>query len=408
MDNDIGVNLNKNLIDKNSVGNQRKIIYLLIFLFTLHFTPATYIESTFIESLVGDKGVGLIYSITSIFTIIGLIIARKIIRYKGNFKTFITVLILELISLGILSLSMFADKTFLSTFIFIIAFIVGFISRSIAFLNFDIFIEKLSNDKETGSIRGGFLTSLNFAFVIGPIVAGLIAKDVEDLGKIFFLGILILIPVIYLSFIYFKDFEDSKYQKFPIWETIFYVIRKKDLRNIMVCNFLLFFFYSWMIIYTPIFLRETIGFNLSEIGIIIGIALIPFLLLQYYLGKIADEKYGEKEILSIGFVVAGLSTMLMSIFSVDLLILWVIILFITRIGASMIESMVETYLFKKVSDQNVDIIGLFRATRPIAYIISPVIASFFLLFTSINFLFFILGLILLFGLNFSLRITDTR
>jgi MFS family permease len=391
----------------NKKGNQKNLIYLLIFLFTLHFTPATYIESSFLENLVGGNRVGLIFAIASVFTIVALAIVRKVIKKAGNYKTFLTSLIVELISLSVLSLSLFVEINTFWAIIFIIAFITGFISRSIAFFNFDIFTEHLSKDSETGSVRGTFLTSLNFAFVIGPLLSGMIVRSDQEIGKVFVLGVLLLIPIIHITMKYFKGYKDAEYKNYELLSTFIYIIRKPDLRRIFSCNFLLFLFYSWMIIYTPIYLHDTIGFNLGEVSTMIGIGLVPFLILQLYLGKIADTKYGEKEILTTGLIITGLATILMTVFSAKIFILWAGILFLTRIGASMIESMVETYLFKKVSDENLDIISLYRATRPAAYIAGPILASCLLLFLDIKFLFLVLGIILIFGINFSLKIKDT-
>ncbi len=387
--------------------NQKNLIYLLIFLFTLHFTPATYVESTFLENLIGSNKVGLIFSIASVATIITLAIVRKVIKKVGNYKTFLNSLIIEFIALSVLSLSLFIEQNIFWTIIFIIAFMTGFVARSISFFNFDIFTEHLSNDSEAGSVRGTFLTSLNFAFVIGPLLSGLIVTSSKDIGKVFALGVLLLVPVIHITIKYFKNYKDIEYKDYRFFETFLYILRKEDLRRIFICNFLLFLFYSWMIIYTPIYLHDTIGFNLGEVSTIIGIGLIPFLLLQFYLGKLADTRYGEKEILTIGLIITGLSTIVMTFFSLKIFIVWAGILFITRIGASMIESMVETYLFKKVTDKNLDIISLYRATRPTAYIAGPIIASILLVFFDIKFLFLFLGIIMIIGVNFSLKIKDT-
>ncbi len=388
-------------------GNQKNLIYLLIFLFTLHFTPATYIESSFLENLVGGNRVGLIFAVASVFTIITLAVVRKIVKKVGNYKTFLTALIVEFISLSVLSLSLFVEVDSFWAGVFIVAFITGFISRSIAFFNFDIFTEHFTNDEEVGTVRGALLTSLNFAFVIGPLLSGMIVSDDKNIGKVFVLGVLLLIPVIHITVKYFKNYRDSKYKDYEFLGTLIYIIGKPDLRRIFICNFLLFLFYSWMIIYTPIYLHDKIGFSIGEVSTIIGLGLIPFLILQFFLGRLADKKYGEKEILTLGFIITGLSTILMTIFSAKIFILWAGILFVTRIGASMIESMVETYLFKKISDKSLDIISLYRATRPVAYIAGPILASCLLLFIDIKFLFLVLGIILIGGINFSLKIKDT-
>jgi len=391
----------------NKEKKQKNLIYLLIFLFTLHFTPATYIESTFLENLVGNNKVGFIFSLASLATIITIAIVRKIIRKIGNYQTFLSALVVEFIALSVLSLSLFVEQSTFWIIVFVVAFMAGFVARSIAFFNLDIFIEHLSKNGEAGAIRGAFLTSSSFAFIIGPLLSSMIADTEKEIGKVFILGILLLIPVIHITIKYFKKYKDSEYKDYEFLSTVFYIIRKPDLLRIFVCNFLLFLFYSWMIIYTPIYLREVIGFEIWEVARIIGLGLIPFLLLQFYLGKLADKKYGEKEILTIGLIITGLSTILMTFVSIKIFMLWVAILFITRIGASMIESMVETYLFKKVTDKNLYIVSLYRVVRPLAYIIGPALGSILLIFFDIKYLFLVLGSIMILGVNFSLKIKDT-
>jgi MFS family permease len=387
--------------------NQKNLIYLLIFLFTLHFTPATYVESSFLENLVGSSNVGLIYALASVVTIITLAIVRKVIKKTGNYRTFLNALIVEFISLSILSLCLFVEINTFWVLVFIITFISGFVARSVAFFNFDLFAEHLSNDSETGGVRDILLTSGNFAYVAGPVLSGLLVSSDQEIGKIFVLGIILLVPIIQITRKYFKNYQDAKYKDYEFLGTLFYIIQKADLRRIFVCNFILYLFYVWMIIYTPIYLHDAIGFSLGEIGIIIGIALIPFLLLEMFLGKLADTKYGEKEILTVGLIIAGLSTISMAIFSAKSFILWAAILFVTRIGASMVESMVETYVFKKVKDGSLDVISLYRAVRPVTYIFGTILASILLSYFNIKILFWVLGIIMILGINSSLRIKDT-
>ena len=89
------------------------------------------------------------------------------------------------------------------------------------------------------------------------------------------------------------------------------------------------------------------------------------------------------------------------------LAVWALLLFATRVGASAIEVMNETYFFKKVHASDSDIIGFFRNAGPFAYIIGPAIASTLLYFIDYKYLFIILGVIMLFGTRLSLSIKDT-
>jgi MFS family permease len=386
--------------------SQKIIIYVLVFLISLHVTPAVYVHSTFLEQFVGSDKVGYIFTFASFLTLILFAYVKLVLQRIGNYATFMVAATIDFISMLIIASSLFITETNFPI-IFIGAYVVGSISRVIMAFNMDIFLEHISSDKDTGEIRGFYLTSINVSFVLGPLISGLLITDLLDIGKVYAWGAAVLLPVIILTHKYFKGFKDKKYKRSKLKKTIAKVYRHKDLSKIYMSDFILRFFYSWMIIYTPIFLSG-VGFTLSEIGLIMSIALVPFMLLQIPLGKIADKYIGEKEILTLGFVVTSFATLSILLFTQKIFWLWAGILLLTRVGASMIEIMNETYLFKKINDADVDILSLYRSVKPLTYVISPIIASVLLLFVNIQHLFLVLGVIVMSGVFFSTRIKDTR
>ena len=117
---------------------------------------------------------------------------------------------------------------------------------------------------------------------------------------------------------------------------------------------------------------------------------------------------GEKELLNIGIILIAVSTALLSFIAEANVALWALALFITRIGASIVEVMNDTYFFKQINASDADIISFFRNTRPLAYSIAPLIATVVLFVTDYRFLFLTLGAIMLSGLYFSLQLKDTK
>lgn len=374
-------------------------VYLLAFLFALHLTPALYINSSFLEGFVSNKTVGYIYTSASILTILSFFAIRPLLIRFGNRKVFITVIFIDLLSLLTMALAQNRE-------IIISAFILSFMMTSLAFFNIDIFIEKIGENNETGKIRGIFLTSLNSAFIIGPLITGLIIGN-GMFSHVYILGAILLLPVLFLALKYLGDFKDPHYEKPTFFKTSWQIWKNKDLHNIFSCTFLLWFFFSWMIIYTPIYLHDYVGFNLATVSIIISFALIPFILLEGLLGRIADTILGEKEILTLGFFIAGISTIAMSFINVPNVFIWGGILFMTRVGASMIEVMTETYLFKKINAKDINTISIYRTIRPVAYIVGPITASLMLLNMDFKYIFLVLGIIVLYGMRHSLSIKDT-
>lgn len=378
----------------------RGMIYVLVFLFTLHITPATYINSSFLSQFIPEKHVGLIWTIGSLFTFLAFLSIRNVLKKFGNYKTFLAVLLLEFITLIILSIPGLGGS------IAIPAYIIGFIMRNLAFFHLDIFLEDSSTDKETGSIRGFYLTMLNLSFLIGPLIGSFLITDAE-FWKVYLMSGLILIPSILITVKHFAKFKDPKYQKFEFFKTLRKVWNNKNIHSVFAAQLLLRFFYSWMIIYTPLYLNQHIGFSIAETTLIIGIALIAFVISQGPLGYLADKYIGEQEILISGFSIMAISTAAMSFIHTPNLIIWIVVLFVTRIGASMVEIMSEVYFFKKIKSSDVNILSTFRMTRPVVYMISPLLASILLIFLDIKFLFLLLGIIMIYGIRYSITLKDT-
>ncbi len=173
-------------------------------------------------------------------------------------------------------------------------------------------------------------------------------------------------------------------------------------------RFLLHFFYSWMVVFSPLYLHEVLGVSWSHIGIMFTIMLLPFALFEYPLGKIADKKIGEKEILVLGFLIISISLAFFAFNPGTSLVLLTLILFLTRTGASMVEIMSETYFFKKIDRADSELISIFRYTSPLAYLIGPLLATIILQMFSYQILFATLSVIVLLGTYFSHEIKDTK
>lgn len=376
-------------------------IFTLGFLFALNTAIPAYINSTFMSGIVKENIVGWLYAISSLLVILLLVTIPKILKKTGNYK--ITNFFLWAYFFSLLAMA-FSPNNIVVTF----SFVLSLILINILFFNMDIFLEHFSKNESTGGVRGSYLSIINLAWLFSPMVAGFILVD-HNYWSIYLVAALLILPIIYLLNKNFKNFEDPEYEETKFWKALKIIRNDYDVFRIVVANFILKFFYSWMVIYTPIYLHEHVGFDWRTIGYIFTFMLLPFVLLELPLGKLADQKIGEKEILNLGFIITAIMTGLLTFVSSPNAIIWAILLFGTRIGASMIEISTESYFFKKVSADDSNIISFFRMTSPIAYLIGPFLAGFLLFFIPFNQLFMALAiLILLPGLYFGARITDTR
>jgi MFS family permease len=142
-------------------------------------------------------------------------------------------------------------------------------------------------------------------------------------------------------------------------------------------------------------------FSWKEIGMIFAIMLLPFSIITFPLGKYAD-KMGERKILMFGFAIASLGTLALFFIGQHSIWMWAFWLFITRVGAASIEIMSDTYFFRHIAPENDEYVGVYRSAAPISYILGPLLA--FVVFSfvpSFNFIFLVLGMIMLFGVYLS-------
>jgi MFS family permease len=167
------------------------------------------------------------------------------------------------------------------------------------------------------------------------------------------------------------------------------------------------FFYTLMVIYSPIYLLN-LGYSWENIGLIFTAMLVPFVLLQYPAGFLADKKMGEKELLIASIMVMAVSTIVIYFIGTGTVLIWAIVLFATRIGAALIEILRDSYFFKRIDAGDVDMIHFFRTAIPLAVIASSVLSSFMLFVLPIKYVFLLIGVIVFSALYPAFKLVDNR
>ena len=378
----------------------KRQIFFSGFFLALSAALSYYVNSSFLGSLVGEKHVGLVYAAAAILAIILIFAIHYLAR---NFGLRAPARLFGLILTGsYLGLSFVGGSIW--PLIFFILIYVSVISLG---LLLDLYLENLSRDQETGRIRGGYLTTINVAVLLAPLVSGSIlggsAPPVGGFQSVYLLCFAFTLPLLYQLF--FK-LEETKLPAVNVG--LREKLANKNLRQILKFDFLLNLFYFVMVIYLPLYLHGTIDFSWGKIGLIFTIMLIPFVLIDYPLGWLADKRWGEKEILTVGLVIAGLATLPIAWLTSNNWLIWAGLLFATRVGASAWEAMKETYLFKHVNASDVGVIGLSRLTAPASYLAGALATFFLLKIIPLPHLFTILALIILASVGASRQLVDTR
>ena len=388
------------LLEKRHANTLPSIFASFVF-FSFHAYFILYINSTFIEQFVSAEKVGLLFSVGALLTIIILFSAPFLIQKIGAYYLTIALLLIEFFSVGFLA---FSEITTVTLVLFVIY--RGVVSSLIYI--FDLYLESASAKEEhTGRIRGLYLALSNTALIISPSIAGLILGE-DAFGKVYIASSLFIIPVLLLVIRNLKSEADNIEAPQGVLYAIPVFLKDRNLRSILFARLLLQIFYVWMVVYVPVYLFQVLNFSWKEIGFMLTIMLLPFALLQFPAGYLADKKLGEKELLIFGFIFMATATLVFSLIGAPIFFLLAIILFMTRVGASVVEIMTESYFFKHVDEDDSNLISIFRATSPFSYLIGPLLGSLALSFMSFETMFGILGLVMFAGIIFSLGIKDTR
>jgi MFS family permease len=390
----------------------------LTFFFSAQVSLTIYIDSSFLKDAIEhtpsmaqmklwsdpEHLVGAIYTLASLVTLLGLLYAPRVLRRVGNYRWTLSVII-------IYTTMLFGLALFSSAWLIIPIFIFASAMTSVLYFNIDVFLERYSKDADTGSIRGLFLMIGSIAWLLPPLLAGRII-DTMGFSVVYLSGAILMLPALFIMMRYFSNFPDLSYDDAPLVMSKAQSRAHPDIHNILITNFFLHFFYAWMVIYTPLYLHNHVGFSYQQIGLMLTSALLAFVLFPYPAGRIADKWLGEKELLVFGFLLMAITSAIVpllagagAVFS-----LWVLVLFFGRMGASIVETMTEAYFFKKIDGHDAGLIGYFRRSRPLAFIVAPVLASILLEFNivAIEGLFTVLAGIMLFAIYFPLRLVDTK
>ncbi len=386
----------------NTWKNSRIALYVITFLFNLHVAIPTYILSSFLAKFTGDATVGIVYTAASILTIVAFAAILKALKRFGNVFVTLALLVAELISLLVLAFVPIAFP--------IIAFFIASFA-SIALINFtlDALLEDFSNQTTTGNIRGRYYTFDNLGWLLAPLIAAwLLGPGDNNFSLVFLVIAAILVPVIILIAYCFRGFKDPEYSQISFLHGVSDMLKDRDMRGIFIVDILIQSFYALMIIYTPIYLHTYIGFDWTTIGILFSIMLLPFVLVGIPEGFLADSGFGEKNTIALGFLICGIATLACAIYGDGSAVLWAILLFLTRVGIASSDMVSDTYFFKKVNGRDIQKIAIYRTARPIAYVLSSVVATIILSLTDIRGLLVVLGLLMFYGIRVSLSINDVK
>lgn len=384
---------------------KRKLLvvgFVVTLLYSLHFAIPLYVNSIMLGTFFSKTWVSIIIMLAAISALFVTTHLGQTIRKYHNYRTTLMLLSVSIISTATIG--------FINIPILIALFyILHFSCVAALFIMVNLYIEEFTDVDEEGATRGIFLTLLNTGILVAPLVAGGLVNTSGFMG-VYLISAICLIPVIFLMRKFYANVHEPRYLNVNYKLAIREALLDKNIYGALVALLALEAFYVMMSVYSGIYIVETIGISLPVyLGVIMPFALIPFVILPYGLGKLADIKTGEKEMMIAGIIMVAISTICISFVTSTNPLTWAVLLFVARFGSAMLEAMIFSYFFKRVDRSDAGLVALFGSVRTLAFIFVPLIGSLvFIFIDGIQTIFIIGGVAIMFALIPVLKIRDTR
>lgn len=380
----------------------KKIIPILFasFFFSFHLALVSYVHSSMLKQFISAETIGFVYIVSSALSLCLVLYAPHLVKRYGNVRYMCGVL-------GSGAILLFLLGAFNSSWIVVPIFIIYFSLISLMYYGFDVFLERFTKRRSTGNTRGIYLTLGSLAWVGAPTFVGYLTSR-SGFSAVYVLAAAIMCLALCIILMREWQYRDSPYTTATLKGMVLALKKNSDVRDIIILQGALQFFFVWMVVYAPLYLHDTMDFGWSTIGTILSIMLLPFIIFQYPVGKMVDRFHNEREIIFAGFFVMSLATLFFANLSVASVLAFALALFLTRVGASIAEVSIESYFFKKADPSDIELMSIFRNMMPVAYFIAPIISIAFLHIGSYRALFMTLGVIMSFAALFSLFLHDIK
>ena len=251
--------------------------------------------------------------------------------------------------------------------------------------------------EDSAEERGLAISVQHIGRVLGPILAAIVALKfgIQAPYKVTFLLLIIMSILLYIAT---KDFKDKEYKHSSFIISIKNIITRPDLLKPLTSILLVNIFYALMVAFVPIYLANDIGLGEESLGIIFTIMLTPFIILGFPIGKSIDNGSSGRRTARFGLIIMTIATLAFPFIHTKSLIIWIIVLFVSRVGSVMLEVAGQGIFFKNINEEETELLGIMRDMQPVGYFIASLIAVITLYFGSLVHIFYVIGTILLIGI----------
>lgn len=279
-------------------------------------------------------------------------------------------------------------------FLIILAFIIVVLT-TIRISVWGIIIKDKSAEDKLSRNEGLMYTFFNIAFLVGPLVAGLIAANYGNPFVFILASGFIFISFLVFGFFRIRDAHIEKKVDGNLFKNFkeFFSDKERSIAYFLGGGVNLW--WSLIYIFVPLYIILN-NFSEAWIGYFLFAVVIPLVLFEYYFSKLTG-KFGYKKIFSFGFLIVSFFSLICFFISSNIL-LTLGVLVLASLGMAMIEPTTEAYFLKILKKKDeCRFYGPYNTTIDVNQFVAEILSATVLVFLPFKFL-FLLFFIFMFGL----------
>ncbi len=331
----------------------------------------------FIESILKNEAlVGYFYSLTSVAMILAGIVSayfyKKFSRINLLYFFLLTISLTTFFFVFVGTVYNLLPLEFLRIF-----------SALIIFISLSLMVRDFTAPKNLEKTEGVYFLFNNIGWFVGPVVGGVLAKY-GGYELVFVLSgfsfIAALIYVIHQQLI--KRHPDLLKPRVSIATAVkenrfksFFLNKNRAKAYAVLMAYCMWL--SLKVVTVPLFVKD-MGYGSDMSGLILSLAIIPFILFEVPVGVYAS-KHGLKLPIGTGFLI--IAACLFLIFLSPWFYLDAFLIILANVGASLIEPLTDVYFYKNATeDEAYNMYGIFATAQPAGKFLAPFMVSTIFLF----------------------------
>lgn len=281
----------------------------------------------------------------------------------------------------------------------IVLFVIAVIMTAMLSLrvtSYGLLVKDISERRNLSTNEGLVYTFLNIAFVVGPLVAGLIAARFGNPWVFGISALFILMAFFFFKSTGIKDTEGKKHIDHDMIRNFKDYFKKSDRTIAYLLRGGVNMWWILIYLFVPLWMVRQ-GMSTSAIGIFLFAIAVPLIALEFYFSRKA-AKIGFRKIFQFGYLLVAIISLLCFFFTEVYVVLSLLAL--ASIGLAMLEPTTEAYFFDILGGkERYRYYGPFNTSIDFGNFVAKIAGAVLLLFfpfTSIFILFSVFMLILFF------------